>query len=61
MPEVRLRFIELTATSVENRTVDGTDDLDWARSNSVYIFVSILARVIETYLVGESLTPPRYY
>jgi hypothetical protein len=43
MPKVRLRFIESTATSVENWTVAGTDDLDWARSDSVYIFVSILA------------------
>lgn len=38
--EIRLRFIELTATSVEPWTVD---DLDLARSNSDYVFVSILA------------------
>ena len=60
MTEVRLRFIEPTATSVEHWTVAGTDDLD-LRSNSVYVFVSILARVMETYLLEESLTPPRYY
>jgi hypothetical protein len=61
MTEVRLRFIEPTATSVERWTVACTDDLDFANSDSVYVFVSILARVMETYLVGESLTPPRYY
>lgn len=38
--EIRLRFIELTATSVEPWTVD---DLDLVRSNSDYVFVSILA------------------
>lgn len=40
MTEVRLRFIELTATSVEHWTVD---DLNLARSDSDYVFVSILA------------------
>jgi hypothetical protein len=39
MTELRLRFIELTATSVEHWTVAGADDLDLARSDSVYIFV----------------------
>lgn len=41
--ELRLRFIESTATSVENWNVAGTDDLDLARSDSVYGFVRILA------------------
>jgi hypothetical protein len=42
--EIRLRFIESTTTSVENWTVaGGTDDLDLARSDSVYGLVRILA------------------
>lgn len=52
--EVRLRLIESTTMSVEN-----TIALGWGRSD--YVFVSILACVMETYLVGESLTPLRYY
>jgi len=43
MTEVRLRFIELTVTSVEHWSVVSTDDLDLARSDSDYVFMSILA------------------
>jgi hypothetical protein len=41
--EVRLRFIESIATSVERWNVAGADDLDLAHSNSVNVFVSTLA------------------
>lgn len=41
--EVRLRFIDSAATTVEDWIVTGADGLDLAGSGSGYVFVGILA------------------